>query len=260
MIANTVLINPSTVWKGSDSFIPPTQIDQYSVGVQHDFDKSEISISLDGFYKNMTDLVEYRNGADLIINDRLEQEIVRGKGRSYGIEFLLTKDKGDLTGIFSYTYARTLVSVNDKLQDVKINGGSEYPYYTDRPHSFKTSIDWKATKKWTISSNFTYITGAPISAPLFVFNIEGVRVPYFSERNSERIPDYHRMDLVITFKSRIRKTKKNNDRLVLTLYNLYGRRNVANVYFSAANDEPAQPFQLINVGNIIPTLTYKFEF
>lgn len=260
MIANTVLINPSTIWKGSDSFIPPTRIDQYSAGFQHDFKNSDISLSIDGFYKDMTDLVEYRNGADLILNERLEQEVLRGHGTSYGVELMLTKDKGLFTGIFSYTYARTFVKVEDELQDVVINDGTNYPYYTDRPHSIKTSLDWKPTKKWTISSNFTFISGAPISAPLFVFNVEGVRVPYFSDRNSERIPDYHRLDLVVTLKSRIRRTKKNNDRWVLTLYNLYGRRNVANIYFSANSDLPAQSFQLVNIGHIIPTLTYKFEF
>ncbi|MEO9870472.1 TonB-dependent receptor [Ekhidna sp.] len=260
LISNTALVNPATVWKGSDRYIPPTVIDQYSLGYQYDFKKRDISISIDGFYKDMEDLVDYREGAVLLLNENLEQDVLRGQGKSYGLEFLVSKNKGILSGLVSYTYSRTLATVIDEFQGVEINSGDSYPYYTDRPHSIKASVDYKATKKWTISSNFTFITGAPISAPIAVYETGGIEIPYFSNRNSERIPDYHRFDLVVTLKSRIRKTKKNNDRWVLTLYNLYGRDNVANIYFSGENDVPAQPFQLVNVGRIVPTLTYKFEF
>ncbi len=260
LISNTVLINPSTVWKASDEFIEPTEIDQYSAGYEYRIPSKNISISVDGFYKEMNNLVEYRDGAELVLNENLEQVILRGKGMSYGVEFLITKDVGFLTGLVSYTYSRTFIEVNDEFQDVRINNGDRYPFYSDRPHNVKTSLDFKLSKKWTLSSNFTYITGAPISAPLNVISIDGVAVPLFTERNQERIPDYHRLDLVVTVKSRIRKTKKNNDRWVLTLYNVYGRDNVATIFFSSENDLPAQPFSLVNIGRIVPTLTYKFEF
>lgn len=260
LISNTVLINPSTVWKASDRFIPPTQIDQFSLGYTHNLVKEDISISIDGFYKIMNDLVEYRNGAELVLNESLEQEVLRGKGTSYGVEFLISKEKGVFTGLASYTYSRTFVTVDDARQGVEINSGNKYPFYSDRPHNFKASLDFKLSKKWTLSSNFTYLTGAPINTAVNVFEIDGVRVPYFSDRNSDRIPDYHRLDLVVTLKSRIRKTKKNNDRWVFALYNVYGRDNIATVFFSSENNAPAQPFALVNVGRMIPTITYKFEF
>ncbi len=260
MITNTVLVNPSTVWKGSDQYIPRMTIDQYSVGFQHDIAKSDVSFSVDGFYKKTKNALDYRDGAILVANDDLEQEILRGEGTTYGLEFLASKNEGLLTGFFSYTFSRAFITVDDELQGVQINDGNRYPYYTDRPHSVKANVDFKLSKKWTLSSNFTYISGAPISAPISVFEIEGNQVPLFTERNSDRIPDYHRMDLVITWKNRIRKTKKNNDRWVLTLYNLYGRDNVATIYFASRDGIPGQPFRLINVGRIVPTLTYKFEF
>lgn len=260
MISNTVLVNPITVWKGSDRFIPPTTIDQFSLGYQVELEDKDISLSIDGFYKEMDNVVEYRDGATLLLNDNLEQELLRGKGTSYGIEFLLSKNEGRFSGLMSYTYSRSFIRVDDKLQDTQINSGKKYPTYSDRPHNLRASVDFKVGKQWTISSNFTYISGAPISAPLTVYEIDRVKIPYFSERNSERIPDYHRLDLVVTLKSRLRKTKKNNDRLVFTLYNVYARKNIANIYFSSENDIPAQPFKLINVGTIIPTVTYKFEF
>jgi hypothetical protein len=260
MISNTVLVNPIIVWKGSDRFIPPTTIDQYSLGYQVELEEKEISLSIDGFYKKMDNVVEYRNGATLLLNDNLEQELLSGEGTSYGAEFLLSKSEGRFSGLMSYTYSRSFIRVDDKLQETQINSGNQYPTYSDRPHNLRTSVDFKVNKQWTVSSNFTYISGAPISAPLAVYEIDGVKIPYFPERNSERIPDYHRLDLVVTLKSRIRKTKKNNDRLVFTFYNVYARKNIANIYFSSKNDIPAQPFKLINVGTIIPTVTYKFEF
>ena len=260
LISNTVLINPSTVWKASDEFIRPTEIDQFSAGYEYRFPSREITFSIDGFYKEMNDLVEYRDGAELVLNENLEREILRGKGTAYGIEFLVSKDKGFLTGLASYTYSRTFIEVNDVFQDVQINNGDRYPFYSDRPHNIKTSFDFRLSKKWTLSSNFTYITGAPISAPINVISIDEVSIPLFTERNQERIPDYHRLDLVLTLKSRIRKTKKNNDRWVLTFYNVYGRDNIATIFFSSQNDLPAQPFGLVNIGRMIPTLTYKFEF
>ena len=260
LISNTVLINPSTVWKASDEFINPTQIDQYSAGYEYNFPSKEVTVSVDGFYKQMKDLVEYRDGAELVLNENLEQEILRGEGTSYGVEFLVSKDKGFVTGLASYTYSRTFIEVNDQFQNVQINNGDRYPFYSDRPHNIKASLDFNLSKKWTLSSNFTYITGAPISAPINVITIDEVRVPLFSQRNQARIPDYHRLDLVVTVKSRIRKSKKNNDRWVLTLYNVYGRDNVATIFFSSENDLPAQPFSLVNIGRIVPTLTYKFEF
>lgn len=260
LISNTVLINPSTVWKASDSYIPPTKIDQYSIGYQYEFKKIDTKFSIDGFYRKSVDQIDYRDGATLVLNDNLEQAILRGEGTTYGFEFLMVKNSGKLSGILSYTYSRSFIQVVDDIQNVSINSGKRYPYYSDRPHNIKTSVDYKLSKKWTLSGNFTYVSGAPVSAPLATYEIEGVIVPFFSERNAERIPDYHRLDLVVTLKSRIRKSKKNNDRWVLTLYNLYGRDNVATIFFSSENNAPAQPFKLINVGRMIPTITYKFEF
>lgn len=260
LISNTLLINPSSVWKASDTYIPNTKIDQYSIGYQFQLNSKDITMSVDGFYKSMENLIDYRNGASLIMNPNLEQAILSADGEAYGVETLISKNGGKLSGLISYTYSRTFASIRDQLQQVEINGGNKYPYYTDRPHSIKSNLDLKLTKKWTVSTNFIYLSGAPISAPISTFEIDNILIPLFSERNSQRIPDYHRLDLVLTYKSRIRKTKKNNDRWVLTIYNLYGRENVANIFFSSQNNQPAQPFQLVNIGQMIPTITYKFEF
>lgn len=260
LISNTTLINPSTVWKGSDQYIPRTVIDQFSLGYEYEMEKPNVTVSVDGFYKFMKDAIDYRDGATLLVNDALEQEILAGEGTAYGVEFMVSKGPGKLSGFASYTYSRSFVRVIDEKQGVAINDGAKYPYYSDRPHSINASLDYKLTKKFTVSSNFTFTSGAPINAPIGVYQIEGKTVPYFSERNAERIPNYHRLDIVITKKNRVRKTKKNNDRWVITLYNVYGRDNVATVFFSSEGDQPGQSFKLINVGRIVPTLTYKFEF
>ncbi len=260
LIANTTLINPTAIWKGTDRYIPRTAIDQYSAGYQRELKDGEILISLDGFYKKMDQAIEYRDGAELILNERLEQDILIGEGEAFGVEFQLAKNVGKLSGFMNYSYTRSFITVNDELQNVRINNGERYPYYSDRPHNFKAYLDYEMTKKWTLSANFTFFTGAPISLPTSVLTFEGKQVPLFTERNSNRMPDYHRLDLVVTLKNRTRITKKNSDRWVLTLYNVYGRDNVATIFFASQDDLPTQSFSLINVGNIVPTLTYKFEF
>lgn len=260
LISNTTLINPSTVWKGSDQYIPRTVIDQFSLGYEYQMDKPNVTFSVDGFYKNMKDAIDFRDGATLLINDALEQEILAGEGTAYGVELMVSKGPGKLSGFLSYTFSRSFIKVMDEKQGIAINNGERYPYYTDRPHSINASLDYKLTKKFTLSSNFTFTSGAPINAPIGVYQIEGKSIPLYSDRNAARIPDYHRLDIVITKKNRVRKTKKNNDRWVLTFYNVYGRNNVATIFFSSEGDQPGQSFKLINVGRIVPTLTYKFEF
>lgn len=261
LISNTVLVNPSRVWKASDRYIPATSIDQYSIGYQKDIEKLDLTVSVDGFYKKIDRLLEYRDGATLLLNENLEQDILSGQGTSSGLEFLVSKNRGLLTGLVSYTYSRSFIKVVDEKQNVSINSGERYPHYSDRPHSLKANLDYKFSKKWTLSSNFTYTSGAPITATVATYQIEGIIVPFVSARNSQRIPDYHRLDLVLTLKSRIRRSKKNNDRWVLSLYNVYGRDNVATIFFSSENNNmPSQPFKLINIGRVVPTLTYKFEF
>ncbi len=259
LISNTVLINPSTIWKGSDQYIPRMIIDQYALGYKHDVEDG-LSFAVDGFYQKTRNALDYREGAVLVVNDDLEREILRGEGTTFGVEFLVSKNEGFMNGFLSYTFSRAFIQVDDKIQGVQINDGRRYPYYSDRPHSVKANMDFNLSKKWTLSSNFTYISGAPVSAPISIFQIEGTQIPYFTNRNTHRIPDYHRLDLVLTWKNRIRKTKKNNDRWVLTLYNLYGRDNVATIFYSNKDGQPSQPFKLINVGRMVPTLTYKFEF
>lgn len=261
LISNTALINPVSIWKGSDEFIQPTQIDQYSAGYVQNVLDNKVSITVEGYYKQMSNLIDYKDGAELVLNENLEQVIIGGEGEAYGVEFLVSKTSGLLKGWASYTYSRAFITTNGDDATETINNGERYPYYSDRPHNFQFYMDYKVTKKWTISSNFTYTTGAPTSAPRNIYQIDGINVPYFPTRNSERIPDYHRLDLAITLKSRIRKTKKNNDRWVLSFYNVYSRSNASTIFFRRQGDNrPARPFQLISIGQIIPTITYKFEF
>ena len=256
LIANTALINPISIWRGSDNFIQPTQIDQYSIGYEVEL-KNGISLSVESYYKMMDNLIDYKDAAELVLNEELEQAIIAGEGTSYGFEFLLSKPQGAFKGWLSYSYTRAFIQTDDGNES--INDGERYPYYSDRPHNIQLNTNYQLTKKWSMGLNFVYLTGAPTNAPNQVFVIDGITVPYFPERNAARIPDYHRLDLSFTLKSRIRKTKKNNDRWVLTLYNVYGRDNASTVFFSRGDDGPAQPFQLISIGSFIPTLTYKFD-
>lgn len=258
LVANTALINPVSVWKASDQFIQPTLIDQYSLGYQINLNSS-ILMSIEGYHKIMQNLVDYKDGAELVLNGNLEQSIVGGDGTSYGLEFLLSKTKGIFKGWASYTYSRAFIKTTGNFPSEEINGGKRYAYYSDRPHNIQMNADWKMTKKWSLSANYVFSSGAPTSAPTNVIQINGINVPYFPERNAVRLPDYHRLDIAISFKSRIRKTKKNNDRWVLSFYNVYGRRNASTVFFARRDGLPSQPYKLVSIGNVVPTFTYKFE-
>lgn len=260
LLSNTALVNPVSMWKASDQFINPTVIDQYSVGYVKELRDNSITISVEGFYKDLTDLIEYKNGSEIILNENIEQELTRGEGRAYGLEFYATQKTDRLDYWLSYTYSRAFITTDSDFEQEKVNDGKEYPYYTDRPHSVLLSTDYSISKKWSLSSTFTFSSGAPTTAPATIYQIDGIDIPYFPSRNRQRIPNYHRLDIAITYKSRIRKDKKNKDKWVFSVYNVYARQNASSVFFARDEDRPSRPFQFISIGSAIPTITYKFEF
>ncbi|MEQ9468029.1 MAG: carboxypeptidase-like regulatory domain-containing protein [Ekhidna sp.] len=257
LISNTALVNPISVWKGSDSYIEPTTIDQWTVGYLRKM-KGDYSFSSEIYFKDVDNLVEYRNGADLILNNDLEQEIVSAEGNTYGLEMGLSKNQGKLTGEISYTLSRAFTRVKPSPQFETINNGESYPDYTDRPHNVKLYLTYKMNKNWTISTNFNFHTGPPTNIPINIYEIDGVSIPYYRGRNQNRIPDYHRLDFSITYEYRIRKTKKLRDKWVFSVYNVYSRSNVTSMFFSMENNTP-QLFQFVTIDQIIPTLTYQFK-
>jgi hypothetical protein len=259
LVSNTSAIAPTDIWKLSDPFIKPEIVTQYSLGIFKNFKDNKIETSAEVYFKETDNLVQYKDGAELILNNNLETELLYGIGRAYGLELFFKKKYGKLTGWLSYTYSRSLVQVKGAYDIEQINGGEWYSSNYDKPHDFTAVLVHKINKNWSISGNFTYSTGRPVTYPVGKFEINGQVIADFDERNSSRIPDYHRLDFSVTYKMPSRRKLWGGD-WKFSIYNVYGRRNAFSVFIKDVNGSPPQPFKLSVLGIPFPSLSYNFKF
>ncbi len=259
LISNTTTIAPTDLWKLSDPFIKPQMVTQYSAGIFKNFANNNYETSVEAYYKDLRNIVDYRDGASLILNDNLETELLSGKGLAYGIELYVKKNSGKLTGWVSYTYSVSRRQVIGSYPEEIINNGAWYPANFDKPHNLSTVAEYKFSDKFKMSSIFTYSTGRPVTFPEAKFNYEDQIFALYGIRNSERIPDYHRLDVSMTISLENSKPLLAGD-LVFSVYNLYGRRNALNVFFDDVIGSPPQAFQLSVLGIPFPSVSYNFKF
>lgn len=260
LISNSISVTPLDQWKLSDQFIKPVISDQLALGVFKNFQDNTLEASVEGYVKHYQNLIEYKNGANIVLNESLEQVLISGEGKAWGLEFLLAKNKGRTQGWFSYAYSRTFIRTQSRHVEERINEGAWYPYYSDRPHNISLSLDHKITNRWSMGINFKYASGRPVSAPAARFVVDNVTVAYFNERNGERIPDYHRADISLTHENKVKKNQQFRSKWVISVYNLYARKNAYSIFFKNSPGAPAQPYKLTIAGGMIPSLTYRFEF
>lgn len=259
MLTNTVAISPTDTWRLSNAYLPPQIGDQLAVGLYQDIPTQGLEISLEAYYKRLTNLIEYKEGADLLVNEVIETDVINALGQNYGVEFLFSKKTGKLTGWFSYTWSRAWVRSNSPYVSEQINGGEYYPSNFDQPHKLVLISNYKFTRRLNISFNLTYNTGRPTTLPLAKYELNGVVIPFFTERNRYRIPDYFRMDVGINIEGDHRVEKFLHGSLSFSVYNVTGRNNAYSV-FSRIQDGDIKTFQLSVFSRPIPTVTYAFEF
>lgn len=217
-------------------------------------------MSVEGFYKQVDNLIEYKDFASLYLNRHLETELLSAEGKAYGLEFYMRKLKGRWNGWISYTYSRTFVRTISEFPQEQINRGEWYPANFDRPHNANVVINRTMRKKgnsWSMLVN--YSSGRPITAIESSYLIDGVVVPLYSDRNQYRIPDYFRIDLSLTLGDVF---KKIDDSLTFSIYNLLGRDNAYSVYYTrpASNFVIPKPYQLAILGATFPSIVYNFKF
>ena len=260
-ISNTTAATPIDLWKLSNQSIRPQVADQVTLGYFRNFEDNLYETSIETFYKRTSDLIEYRNGAELFLNSNLEEDLVQGSGRAYGVEFSLKKTSGDFNGWISYTYSRSLIQVEGATALATINNGDFFPTNFDQPHNFTAFSNWKVTRRFSINSNFTFITGRPISYPESVYQVRGITVTDFAERNNYRIPNYHRLDVSFVLGTTLKRQKKIEANWSLSVYNLYGRPNAYSVYFKN-NERTGEPeaFRLSILARPIVAISYNFKF
>jgi hypothetical protein len=259
LISNTTAITPLDFWTLSNRYMPPQIADQVSAGVFQNFQDNTYELSVEGYYKRLQNQVEYRYGANLILNPKLETALVQAAGRAYGVEFGLSKNKGKLTGQINYTYARSLIAVETPFDELRINGGAYYPSYIDRPHTLNIQARVLLPYNWTFSTNFVYYTGVPATYPDGQYTYNGEPVQDYSRRNADRIPDYHRLDVAFSKDTRFNKAQKKYGIWTLGIYNLYAHKNPYSIYFTRYNQR-IESYRLSVFGTLIPSIAYNFYF
>jgi hypothetical protein len=259
LISNTTAISPVDYWKLADSFVPPQVATQLVIGYFKNLNDNMVEVSLEVYQKTMANLVEYRNGATLLLNRHLETDLLSAQGKAYGVEASIQKTEGTLTGLVSYTYSRTISRVQATFPRDQINGGDWYPATVDRPHSATASVQWKWRKGWTFGTNFVYTTGRPITYPDGTYRLNDVVVQDFSSRNLDRLPDYHRMDIAFTKDTRRKPNQRKYTLWSFSFYNLYARKNPYSIYFQQTGSRLVS-YRLSVFGTIIPSINWKHYF
>lgn len=257
-ISNTVSISPTDTWKLSDQYIRPQVGDQFALGYFRNFKQNSIETSMEVYYKPIQNLIDYKGGADLIMNPQLETELVNAVGRAYGVELLLRKNTGKLTGWVGYTYSRTLVQIAGEFREEVVNDGRWFPANFDKPHDVTVVMNYKVTRRLSFSGNMTYSTGRPITYPVAQYRYGNSNRVYYSDRNAFRIPDYFRVDLGMNVEGSHRVKKLAHSSWSFSVYNLFGRRNPYSIYFIAEDGE-IQGYQLSIFGRPFGTITYQFR-
>ena len=262
LISNTTAPSPLDVWVPSGPFIDPQSADQIALGYFRNFKQNTYEASVEVYYKDMSNMVDYVDGADIIANNQIETQLLSGDGRSYGAEFYLRKNTGRLTGWISYTLSRSERQVKGLGQgDPGINGGDWYVTNFNKLHDLSITGIYELTDRWSLSGNFVMASGLPGTFPEGRYEYGGLIVPHYGERNSDQLPTYHRLDISATLKRKPKNGRKTAGEWVFGLYNVYNRFNANSIYF-VENDEnlgETQAFKSSLFG-ITPNITYNFKF
>lgn len=258
-LSNTTAISPTDIWKLSDAYVKPQIGDQYSIGYYKTWMGNLVETSIEAYYKTTENMLDYKNGAILFMNHHIETDIINGKGKSYGIEFLIKKSLGKLNGWFSYTYSRSLIQTIGQFPSETVNDGKYYPSNYDKPHSINFIGNYKFNRRINFSLNVIYSTGRPITLPIAKYDYGGVTRVYYSDRNQYRIPDYFRVDISFNIEGSHKIKKLAHSSWTFAVYNLLGRHNAYSIYF-VNQFGTMKGYQLSIFAQPIPTITYNFRF
>ncbi|GAA4374616.1 TonB-dependent receptor [Hymenobacter koreensis] len=259
MLSNTASMSPTDVWKLSDTHIRPQLGDQVALGFYRNFRNNVIETSVEVYYKDLKDFVDYKGGAQLVLNRHIETDLVNAEGKAYGAEVMLRKTTGKLNGWLSYTYSRSLVRVNSGTTSEMINGGQYYPSNFDKPHDATMVGNYRFSRRFSTSLNLTYSTGRPITLPLARYYVGNSMRVLYSDRNAYRVPDYYRADLALNIEGNHKVKKLAHSSWTVGVYNLTGRRNPFSIYYRAEGGV-IRGYKLSVFGRPIPTITYNFKF
>ncbi|TQD37675.1 TonB-dependent receptor [Haloflavibacter putidus] len=259
LLSTNTTQSPTDTWKLSNLNIEPQKSKQYSLGFFKNFASDMYEVSLEGYYKTMENMLDYKTGAEVLLNENLETELLQGEGKAYGVEFLIKKTSGKFNGWLGYTYSRSKIKLDGAYQEQRVNNGNFFPTNYDKPHDFSLVLNYKLTKRFSFSANAVYQTGRPITYPVGKFQYGNIEYVTYSDRNAFRIPDYYRLDLGVNIEANHRKGKLAHGFWNISVYNVLGRNNPYNIYF-VTEDGKVKGYKSSIFSIPIPTVTYNFKF
>lgn len=253
LISNSVSINPTDIWIPTSLNVKPEIADQVSLGYYKNFSDNKYEFSSEIYYKKLQNQIDYKNGAELQANENVESQLLYGKGRAYGLELFLKKKFSNFTGWISYTLSKA------EKQIAEINKGKYYVDKQDQTHNLAVVAIYKASKRWTLSSNFVYNTGNAVTFPSGKYIVNGQTTFYYTERNGYRMPAYHRLDFGATLLGK--KKKKWEGSWTFSVYNAYGRQNAYSITFEDNPNDPTKTRAVqTSLFKMVPAVTYNFKF
>ena len=260
-VSNTLIMSPTDIWKLSDSNIKPQSGWQLAGGIYHETAGKRYEFSAEVYYKHISDYLNYRSSAVLLMNPHLETDVIPTKGKAYGIELQAKKPTGRLNGWVSYTFSRSLLRQDDQRVAMPLNDGDWYPAEYDRPHEVKAVFNCKFTERYSLSSNFNYATGRPATIPAgrYYDSRNQKYMPYYTGRNTYRIPDYMRLDVAFNIEPTHKLTNFLHGSFSIGVYNALARRNAYTVYY-VTEGENGKGYKLSVFGTAIPYVSLNLRF
>ena len=253
LLSNSTSSTPTDVWLPSSDNVKPQMCDHWSLGYFRNSKKNMFETSVEVYYKDFQNQIDYRNGADLVFNSTVETELIFGRGWAYGAEFLIRKNEGRLTGWLGYTWSKTM------RQFDLVDNGDPFPARQDRRHDVSVVGMYDLGRKLKLSATWVYNTGNAVTFPSGKYTIDETIVGYYTQRNGYRMPDYHRLDLGLTW---IRKqTAQFESSWNFSIYNAYGRENAYFISFRQSKEDPEKTEAVqFSLFKMIPSVSYKFKF
>ncbi|MGV8134678.1 MAG: carboxypeptidase-like regulatory domain-containing protein [Mangrovibacterium sp.] len=252
-ISNTTSPTPLDIWLPTCKYIKPMIADQFAAGYFKNFASNMFETSIEFYYKNMKNVLDYKDGAQLLVKEDLETELLTGNGYACGMETMIKKQEGRFTGWTSYTLSKSMRKIPG------INDGEAYPASYDHTHNVSLVLNYEVNRHLSLAANWVFYTGKPTTYPVAKYEVQGNTLFCYSKRNVNRIPDYHRMDLSLTYNPRKNNDRKLKQSLKISLYNVYARRNAYSIYFRQNKDNQniTEAVRLSIIGSIIPSVTYE---
>ncbi|AOW09674.1 TonB-dependent receptor [Flavobacterium gilvum] len=261
LVSNTSSPTPLDIWTPSDQYIKPQIADQTAVGYFKNFKNDMYSLEVESFYKTVKNRLDYIDGADLVANNAIEQVILNGQLRAYGLELMLRKNSGKLNGWIAYTLSKSEQRTPGRTtNEPGINNGDWYKSGYHKLHNLAVTSNYSFNQKWTVSGNFIFQTGQPVTYPNGQYVYQGISVPSFDSRNKNTLPLYHHLDLSATYVPRPEKRKDWQSEWVFGIYNVYNRQNAASIRFQENEQTGANEAVRLSIFGIVPSVSYNFKF